>query len=151
MENLTAYHNRLLYHARLLTKDHQQADDLLQDTYLRALTHKDQYTPGTNMYAWLYSIMYTTFINTTRKPRVKNPHIEIEHYKALVDPDAYSKLEYKEVKKTLKKFKLNEELMLFSRGYTYDEISKMFNIPEGTVKTRIFNTRKKLIKAHRHS
>jgi RNA polymerase sigma factor (sigma-70 family) len=57
----------LEYFALSLTKDKEQAQDLLQETLLKALTYKDKFTPDTNLKAWMHTIMRNTFINDYRK------------------------------------------------------------------------------------
>src|SRR5690606_15334486 len=64
---LLSYQNPLKYFALKLTSDNEDAEDLLQETYLKALKYKNKFQERTNLKAWLYTIMKNTFINNYRK------------------------------------------------------------------------------------
>ena len=59
--------NKLHYYALSLTSNPERADDLLQETFLKALTYRDKFTQNTNFKAWIYTIMRNTFINDYRR------------------------------------------------------------------------------------
>ena len=60
---LISLHNSLKFFANTLTSNAEEADDLIQDTYLKALTNRDKFADNTNLKAWTYTIMKNTFIN----------------------------------------------------------------------------------------
>ena len=141
----------LLAFTRRFTSDPDEGLDLIQDTLLRALRYRDKFQDGTNLRAWLFTIMRNTFINQYRKnsknrtSRVKELntlHIEDNH--TFSRPD--SNLEYDDIRK--KMMDLREELltpfMMHTNGYQYQEIAEHLNVPLGTVKSRIFLARKEL-------
>ena len=83
--------------AMRLTKDHEDANDLLQDTLMKAFLNREKYADGTNLKAWLYTIMKNTFITNYQRMVRKNTFIDTTdnlHYinstESLVDNDAYS-------------------------------------------------------------
>ena len=65
--DLVAVQDELLRYAYKLTMDHEEANDLLQETSLKALDNRDKYTPDTNFKGWIYTIMRNIFINNYRK------------------------------------------------------------------------------------
>ena len=64
---LLGLQDKLHFYALSLTTDHERANDLLQETFLKALTYRDKFTQNTNFKAWIYTIMKNTFINDYRR------------------------------------------------------------------------------------
>ncbi|HRZ21329.1 MAG TPA: RNA polymerase sigma factor, partial [Bacteroidales bacterium] len=64
---LVSLKDNLSYFANLLTSNEEDAKDLVQDTFVKALTHREQFQPDTNLKAWAYTIMKNTFINNYRR------------------------------------------------------------------------------------
>jgi len=147
---------RLLFYAMRLTSDTDDAQDLLQETFLKALTYRDKFTQNTNFKAWVYTIMKNTFINNyRRKMSAKNTfgntnnefHSKIEHNNGYPSPESIynSKEIIKCIDNLEDEFKIPFNMLL--NGFKYKEIAKELNMPLGTIKSRIFFTRKKLEKA----
>jgi RNA polymerase sigma factor (sigma-70 family) len=137
-----------------LTLNREDAKDLLQETYLKALTYKDKFIHNENFKAWTYTIMKNTFINNYRKNIRQNTHRDqtkesyyLNHPKAVGfdDPDsAYSTKELvKNVEKLDDDFRL--PFKMHHEGYKYKEIADELKLNIGTVKSRIFFSRKKLM------
>src|SRR5215204_994879 len=129
-----------------LTRDQESAKDLFQETLYRALANKDKYNVGTNIKAWLYTIMRNVFINDYRRKLKQNTVLDSTPNEFLLDYNqtstlnaAESNLKMKEIKEAMHKlpdiFK-NPFLMYFD-GYKYNEIASMLNEPLGTIKSRI--------------
>ena len=146
---------KLHYYALRLTSDSERADDLLQETFLKALSFRNQFIQNTNFKAWIYTIMKNAFINNYRRDvKAKNTfdgsnndfHLLILQDKVYPSPDSLYSL--KEIQKSIDA--LDDEYKIpfnmFIDGYKYKEIAEKFNLPLGTVKSRIFFTRKKLEK-----
>lgn len=136
-----------------LTQDAEDAQDLCQETMLRALLYRDKYQMGTNLKAWLFTIMRNTFINQYRRSKrfVKLNHpdgIEIAFESAglAARNEGYNRLRAREISKAIdsipKVFQLSFEL--YYSGYKYAEIAKLLNEPLGTIKSRIHFARKAL-------
>jgi RNA polymerase sigma-70 factor (ECF subfamily) len=136
-----------------LTANRDDANDLLQDTFLRALTHRDQFETTSNLKAWACTIMRNTFINNYRKNVRYNTTfdsdkelfvLEQNRDNINVDPEStFCEKEINEVIDTLdSEFKV--PFRMYHQGYKYKEISKILGLKIGTVKSRIFCTRKKL-------
>jgi RNA polymerase sigma factor (sigma-70 family) len=152
---LLGLQDKLLYYALSLTSDHEKAQDLLQETFLKALTYRDKFTQNTNFKAWIYTIMKNTFINNYRRNvktkstfdgANKDLHMKLTEDKIYPSPESmYSS---KDILKCINA--LEDEYRvpfnMFLDGYKYKEIADDLNLPLGTVKSRIFFTRKKLEK-----
>ena len=148
--------DRLHYYALSLTTNSEKADDLLQETFLKALTYRDKFRPDTNFKAWMYTIMKNTFINDYRRnAKTKKKfdgtngdfHLIFSQDKVYPAPDSlYSTKEInKNINELEKEYKV--PFTMFLDGYKYKEIADKLELPLGTVKSRIFFTRKKLTKS----
>jgi len=135
------------------TKNINDADDLVQDTYLKAIRYANLYTEGTNLRAWLYTIMRNTFINdyrsTIRHRKVVETHedlLSLHLVKSASSNKAESSLIAEDINKALKNLPAvyRTPFIKYFEGFKYHEIADELNIPIGTVKTRIFNARKLL-------
>jgi len=137
-----------------LTKDHDNADDLLQETVYKALTNKDKYTDGTNLKAWLYTIMKNIFINnyrkvTKRKNTLSTDSFAVINHRSQIEYNrGYGKLLLNDIYKALNSLSEDFRLpfMMHFQGYKYEEIAQSMALPLGTVKSRIFFARKNLMK-----
>lgn len=150
---LVSMQDELRRYAYKLTVDINEADDLLQETSLKALINKDKFTEGTNFKGWMYTIMKNIFINDYRKTSREQTFVDKTDNLAMIDSmqhlyaDSTEQLhDNKELKKVVNKLPSEFKIpfIMFTNGYKYKEISEKLNIPIGTVKSRIFSTRKKL-------
>jgi RNA polymerase sigma factor (sigma-70 family) len=140
--------------ARRLTYNAEEAKDLLQDTYLKALTCRDQFVEFTNLNAWTYTIMKNTFINNYRKSVRENTAFDNSETLFLLNNFAESPLlrpdsevTYKEIISDIDALedKIKTPFRMHTEGYKYQEIAETLNVKIGTVKSRIFGARKKLM------
>jgi RNA polymerase sigma-70 factor (ECF subfamily) len=138
-----------------LTRDQESAKDLLQETIFRALANKDKYNVGTNVKAWLYTIMRNIFINNYRRKAKQNTIFDktpneflINYNQATTNNHAEGNLKMKEIQAALEALPIifKKPFMLYFEGYKYHEIADMLNEPLGTIKSRIHFARK-LLKA----
>jgi RNA polymerase sigma-70 factor (ECF subfamily) len=136
-----------------LTSNKDDANDLLQDTYLKVLTNKDKFDPSTNMKAWTHVIMKNTFINNYRKSRRENnlhDYTDDSYYINQGQTNHSYNHEYDyDSGKIMEHVKGmdNDQSSVFimnMKGYKYKEIAEKMNLPIGTVKSRIFLTRRKI-------
>lgn len=139
--------------AMRLTKDHEDANDLLQDTLMKAFTNRDKYAEGTNLKAWLYTIMKNTFITNYQRMVRKNTFIDTTdnlHYinslESSTDNSAYSTFVMDDINTAVDSLEdaYKTPFMLHYRGFKYHEIADRLHIPIGTVKNRIHIARKEL-------
>lgn len=145
----------LEYFALSLTKNKEDAEDLLQETLVKALTYQDKYTPGTNLKAWLHTIMKNTFINQYRKMKRANMVITtkdevevLDFVPATMDSTPESVHATKEINKLIDRLDDNIRVpfSMHLKGYKYKEIADHLNIPIGTVKSRIYFAKQSLMK-----
>jgi RNA polymerase sigma-70 factor (ECF subfamily) len=155
-----------LYRTALrMTRSEADAEDLVQETYIRAFRFRDQFTLGTNMKAWLFRILTNTFINTYRR-KAAQPEVtdlegvdEFSLYRRMADdraasssPDPESELLNRvvdtEVTDALEALpeKFRTTVLLDVEGFSYKEIAEMLGIPIGTVMSRLHRGRKFLQK-----
>ena len=150
---LTGLESYLMAFAMNYTKNVEDAKDLTQETMLKAIRYKDYYTPKTNFKAWVFTIMRNIFINQYRR-KVKSGTIfdnSTDLYLLNGSTEKrnspYNYIANEEIQKELNK--LSDEYKtpfeMHYLGYKYKEISDKLNIPIGTVKSRIFIARKKLM------
>lgn len=136
-----------------LTRDNETAKDLLQETMYRALANKDKYNVGTNIKAWLYTIMRNIFINSYRRKAKQNTIFDktaneflLDHNQSAVANKAETNLGLKDVQAAIHHLPqiFRNPFMLYFEGYKYHEIAEMLNEPLGTIKSRIHFARKLL-------
>ena len=145
----------LEYFALSLTSNSEDAHDLLQETMLKALTYRKKFTPNTNFKAWVYTIMKNTFINNYRRSVKINQvmdHSKELYYLNAPQDSGYSSPESAYAIKDMEEGigELDDDyripFQMHQTGFKYKEISEHLEIPIGTVKSRIFLARQKLMK-----
>ena len=155
-----------LYRTALrMTRSEADAEDLVQETYIRAFRFRQQFTPGTNLKAWLFRILTNTFINSYRRRQAQPEFTELDDvdefslYRKMSDLRAASaspdpETEFlngivdAEVKDALGDLpeKFRSVVLLDVEGFSYKEIAEMLGIPIGTVMSRLHRGRKFLQK-----
>jgi RNA polymerase sigma-70 factor (ECF subfamily) len=150
-KQLLSYENPLKYFALKLTADNEDAEDLLQETLLKALKYKDKFKEKTNLKAWLYTIMKNTFINgyrskTRRKTFTSSTEIDVQSNHLENQDDDENQFIVKELEDAINKMEDKQKvpIQMFIDGYHYKEIAKELDLNIGTVKSRIFFARKHL-------
>jgi RNA polymerase sigma-70 factor, ECF subfamily len=141
-------------YALSLTMDRDNALDLLQDTFLKAIQNQDKFVDATNLKAWIFTIMKNTFINNYRRKMRENTMIDgtqelyfinLPSDKGSISPD--SSYAEDEIHKAIEA--LHDDYRLPFRmhmdGFKYEEIAENLNLKLGTVKSRIFFARQKLM------
>ncbi|MGP1578281.1 RNA polymerase sigma factor [Porphyromonas endodontalis] len=156
--NLQEVQENLRRYALKLTQDTNDADDLVQDTSLRALTHRDKFVSDINFKGWMMTIMYNIFLNNQdrveRRRKIFDTTVDILNI-PLVTEGGYSTpdgaMNIREIYSEIEKLSEHTRtpFKMFLSGYKYSEIAEKMGIPEGTVKSRIFFARKELQKALR--
>ena len=145
--------NKLHYYALSLTSDSEKASDLLQETMLKALTNRDKFSQNTNFKAWVYTIMKNTFINDYRKKvksksSLSDPQNGYSMMLGNESPSPESSYHSEEINRSISQLSDDYRIpfTMFLEGYKYKEIADELDLPLGTVKSRIFFTRKRLEK-----
>ncbi len=139
--------------AMRLTADKEASCDLVQETTLKVLSNAEKFVDNTNFKGWVLTIMRNIFINSYRKATREKTiidttdnlfHLNLPQESGIGSPEGtYAE---REIKESIAKFPASyrEPFNLHVAGYKYEEISKILNMPLGTVKSRIFITRKQL-------
>ena len=131
-----------------LSGNPDRANDLVQDTLMRALSHRDSFTPGTNMAAWLFTILRNTFHSEYRKRRREVEDVDgLFAARLAVEPDQSAGLEFADLKRALSKLPPDQReliLLVGASGFSYEEAAGICKCPVGTVKSRVNRARTRL-------
>ncbi|MDB6453932.1 MULTISPECIES: RNA polymerase sigma factor [unclassified Falsirhodobacter] len=131
-----------------LTRNVSVADDLVQDTIVKAWTNFDKFTAGTNLRAWLFTILRNTFYSDKRKTRREVPDPEGAHAATLfVKPDHDGRMAFTEFSAAFDKLtpEHREVLILVgASGFSYEDAADMMGVAVGTVKSRANRARTRL-------
>jgi RNA polymerase sigma-70 factor (ECF subfamily) len=151
------YLDGLYGYAIVLTRNHAEAEDLVQDTYVRALPAMDRLRSESNVKGWLFKILRNAWLNNLRKRRT-DPVIawtdeEDGSAREIVEPskDSYhalvSKMEKEQVQAAIQALSVQFREIILLREFeelSYDEIAKLLDCPVGTVMSRLARARSKL-------
>ena len=136
-----------------LTKDSEAANDLFQETLYKALVNREKYHSGTNIRAWLYTIMRNIFINNYRRNARQRTIFDntpgdflINLRQASVPNQAEANIRIKEIQSAIEQLPeiFKNPFQLYFDGYKYQEIAEILHEPLGTIKSRIHFARKLL-------
>jgi RNA polymerase sigma-70 factor (ECF subfamily) len=147
-DELTDHLPSLRAFAISLTRNVAAADDLVQDTIVKAWTNIEKFEPGTNLRAWLFRILRNTFFSNARKHKreVADPD-GVHAGRLFVKPDHDGKIAFTEFRKAfdLLSPEHREALILVgASGYSYEEAAQMTGVAIGTVKSRANRARARL-------
>jgi RNA polymerase sigma-70 factor (ECF subfamily) len=153
--------NALYNFAFHLTYSEDDANDLVQETYLKAFRFVDKYVQGTNAKAWLFKILKNAFINQYRKKSKRPTQVDYEDIASYHDSEeggAYA--DFMDLREELFQQMMGDEvtvainalpvdfrtviLLCDIEGFTYEEIAKIIDIPIGTVRSRLHRARNML-------
>lgn len=143
-----------------LTYDNNLADDLVQETYLKAHKFIDRYVSGTNGKAWLFKILKNAYINEYRKKSKSPKTVDYDGVQLWNDNESLSSKGFGDLRQDLFEERLGDEvtialnilpldfrtviLLCDVEGFTYEEIAKILDLPIGTVRSRLFRARNML-------
>jgi RNA polymerase sigma-70 factor, ECF subfamily len=140
---------RLRRYARALTRSADRADDLVQDTMVRALNKGHLWQPGTDIRAWLFTIMHNQFVNTVRRLAREAAVVDIEHVSptlvATTDPTARRQLI--ELDRALARLPVEQReviLLVGLEGMAYENAAEILGVPIGTIRSRLSRGREAL-------
>ncbi len=152
-QDLLSVQTELLNFAYKLTADREEANDLLQETSLKALDNEDKYTAETNFKEWIYTIMRNIFINNYRKALRDQTYVDQTDNQFYLNQNidiegdstegSYDLKEMRRIVNALPK-EYRIPFSMYVSGFKYREIADKLGLPLGTVKSRIYFTRQKL-------
>jgi len=138
--------------AMRLTKNREDAKDLMQETILRCYSNREKFQIGTNFKSWMTTVMYNSFVNHYRKKKNKRKVFQsVEDFGGLVENigkknNLHANFAAEEIQAKIDDLPDNIQVpfKMFYIGYRYKEISTYMELPIGTVKSRIFYARNQL-------
>lgn len=137
--------------AMKLTRNLDEANDLIQDTLMKAFTNQDKFATGTNFKAWLHTIMKNTFITNYQRMMRRNTFIDttenlfhINSSEYLAENAAITDFAMDDINMAIERLDddFKKPFMMYFNGFKYEEISDTLKVPMGTIKNRIHIARK---------
>ena len=139
---------RLRRYARALTRDVTRADDLVQSCLTRAIAKQHLWQPGTDLRAWLFTILHNQYVNDVRRSVREADTIELSEAPQLtVQSNAIASLELRDLETALGKLQPEQReviLLVGLEGMAYEEVAAVLEIPVGTVRSRLSRGRDQL-------
>ncbi|OYW56235.1 MAG: RNA polymerase subunit sigma-70 [Hyphomicrobium sp. 32-62-53] len=142
---------RLRRFAFALTRNMDQADDLVQDTCERALSRLDQWEPGTKLESWMYRIAQNLWLDRKRSEKVRGPALDIDEAVGVVGEDGRavteSRLTLAAVSEGMDRLPPDQQVlvaMVCVDGLSYKDAAAILNVPIGTVMSRLSRARQAL-------
>lgn len=148
-----------------MTRNSEDAEDLVQETYLKAYKYYDKFQEGTNFKAWLFKIMKNTFINNYRKKQAAPPQSDFadieESFESQVSEEVTRKVKDPEaellenvldedIQRALEELPEDYRMVVLLadlEGFAYKEIAEILDVPVGTVMSRLYRGRRRLEEA----
>ncbi|PLZ01931.1 RNA polymerase subunit sigma-24 [Burkholderia sp. WAC0059] len=152
-EQLYEHVPRLRRYARALVSNRDLADDLVQDTLERGLSRYRQFTPGTDLRAWLFTIMHSLFVTQTRKVSARAEHVSTDDEHFVHDADLAvpagqtHPLEIRDLDYALQRLPAEQRAVVLLVGLeemSYAEVASALDVPVGTVMSRLSRGRERL-------
>lgn len=141
------YIPRLRRYARALTGDASAADDLVQDALERALVKQSLWREGSDLRAWLFTVMHNVFVNQVRSAAVSRTEQLDDSYADLPQPQSTDRLEIRDLDAALQALPEEQRAVLLLVGLeqmTYEEAARVLEVPIGTVMSRLSRGRERL-------
>src|SRR5215212_443681 len=131
-----------------LTNDRDLADDLVQEALTKAWASLDGFEPGSNMNAWLFTILRNGFYSNYRKRRREVEDPDEKHAARLATaPEQQGKLDFQDTRTALAKLPPDQGealLLVAAEGLSYDEVAEICGVAIGTIKSRVHRGRARL-------
>jgi RNA polymerase sigma-70 factor, ECF subfamily len=137
---------RLRRYARALLRDPDRADDLVHDTLLRGLANFHLYRSGTNLRAWLFTIMHNQYVNSVRRSvrQQQGAKIVVEKLPLASPPAQTHRLELRDLDRAIRCLPEEQRatlLLIALEGMKYEEVARICDVPIGTVRSRLHRAR----------
>jgi len=140
---------RLRRYARALTRDVTRADDLVQSCLTRAIAKQHLWQPGTDLRAWLFTILHNQHVNDVRRSVREGVSVAVEEMAPVltVHPRAMATLELRDLEAAIAKLPQEQRqviLLVGLEGMRYEEVATILRVPVGTVRSRLSRGRDQL-------
>ncbi len=140
---------RLRRYARALTRDVVRADDLVQSCLLRAVAKQHLWQPGTDLRAWLFTLLHNQHVNDVRRSVREGSNVSIEDAAPVltIQPNAIDVLQLRDLEKALGLLAQEQRqviLLVRMEGMTYEDAASLLGVPIGTVRSRLSRGRDQL-------
>lgn len=133
---------RLRRYARALTRDGSRADDLVQSCLVRAIAKEHLWQPGTDLRAWLFTILHNQHVNDVRRSVREGVTVPVEDMAPVLTspPNAGASLQLRDLERAMARLPEEQRqviLLVGLEGMRYEEVAKILGIPIGTVRSRL--------------
>src|SRR5882724_8901245 len=140
---------RLRRYARALTRDANRADDLVQSCLVRALAKSHLWQPGTDLRAWLFTILHNQHVNDVRRSVREGVNVPVEDMAPVltVQPNAVDRLQLRDLEAAIAQLPIEQRqviLLVGLEGMRYEEVAEVLDVPVGTVRSRLSRGREAL-------
>jgi RNA polymerase sigma-70 factor (ECF subfamily) len=138
---------RLRRYARALLRDKDRADDLVQDTLLRGLDKAHLYRSGTDLRAWLFTIMHNQYVNSIRRSVRQREAFVVEKVPLTSLAPQIPNLELRDLERTIARLSVEQRttlLLIGLEGMKYEEVAQICGVPIGTVRSRLSRAREEV-------
>ena len=144
--DITSHIASLRRYARALMRDRSDAEDLMQEALARALSRTHQFKPGTNLRAWLFTILHNIHINNVRAKVVRPNEVPVEDHEHRLSTPARQegRIELRDMARAIETLPVEQRqvlLLVALEGMKYDEVAKLTGVPIGTVMSRLSRAR----------
>src|SRR5437763_11772392 len=140
---------RLRRYARALTRDVIRADDLVQGCLVRAVAKQHLWQPGTDLRAWLFTILHNQHVNEVRRSMREGNNVSIEDAAPMLttQSNAFDTVQLRDLERAIAKLPVEQSqviLLIGLEGMRYDEVAVILGVPIGTVRSRLSRGRDQL-------
>lgn len=140
---------RLRRYARALTRDANRADDLVQDSLLRAIRKQHLFQPDTDLRAWLFTILHNQHVNDVRRALREGTHVPVEDLASHLAerPSQGAVLDLRDLDRAMGRISAEQRqvlLLIGLEGFAYEDVAAILDIPVGTVRSRLSRAREML-------
>ena len=147
--NIATHIPRLRRYARALTRDAVAADDLVQDCLARAIAKADLWQPGTDLRAWLFTILHNQYVNNVRRAVREGNAVALSETEPLLTslPTQGKRLELRDLDRALARLPDEQRsvlLLVGLEGMRYEEVASVLDVPVGTIRSRLSRGREML-------
>jgi len=131
----------------LLRRRLDAADDLVQDTILRGIEKIHLYEPGTNLRAWLFTVLHNQYVNSIRRATRRGHEIDVENLHLGAPASQTSRLDLRDLERAIERLPEEQRITLLLiglEGMKYEEVAQICNVAIGTVRSRLSRAREEL-------